>query len=1247
MDFPFCPPEIADALGGSVIAEEYRGDFAAARVAADRALERARAESGSQGLADALLASGVVHLLQHREQAALACFEESGRVAGADAARALVAHVYALMARQQRFGVFPGWIYCVTLETGRKWEVRAGRAAAEPLRRELRGRAADPARVLHADLVNDLLIYLPMARAIMAGRALAATDKHRALLEGMVGDVLRFGERATAAGAEGLAGSALAAAGDLCWRGGAPERAAALIQQAQAAFEAAGDHAGNAACWLRLGDRFSAPESAAATWGLRMQDGNWSHAMSPDTERSEFSRAGVHPGDARTAYQRAGELYAAAGAPRGSAVVSLRLGWVRVLEGEYADATEHCAQAERAFAAAGDGAGALLARAHAVMAAVGAGAGEDHGTAREIGAWGAGEGGFGHAAGLGIFFARCGRRWLAYDGDAERALACFRLAETLFDALGDGDGAAQARADQGTVFADVRDRAAATGAFEAAQARFRAVAARRPEYAPASWEKSVMTADELCGLALRAEDPVALERATAALAALHAAPPPSAGISLFTPGLAGALPGMVATRTEAAVTMAPFFRALRAREAGDEASFTREARAALRAARRAAPERRDFLAAQVHRLRRRRGRAQAAFERFAARGGLTSGWVGEMVDRLAEHFGPAGSAVAADRTAEMDAFAASFFCRIERWERAAAHLRAVEAARGGEWWLREPDPWDALRIWAEVHEGLGELDRALERYQEAMEALETRWVLLSRDDARVAMMDGTGPRDIYFGAMRAALRALRAAPPAERPARAALLFELSERGRARALLELLAQGGEGGRELRAGAARLALWRRLLAREYAQATFDAGRAADLEGRIEAEERRLREAGAAGGFARGRTLTLAQAAARLPEGTALVHHAFLGRHLLAWAVTREGMVAWHLRTLDARVLGHHVRAFHRACAERGDHAEAGARLAEHFLRPLAGVIRESRALVILPYGPAHLLPFHALPWQGAPLGATRTVTYLPSAGVLPFLGSGTLDGTSSALAVGNPCAMAWQSPLGGPPVRLRPLPAAEAEAAYIASLFPGGRALLGAQATGAAVRAELGTAPVLHLATHGCLSAESPMLSALLLAGGDALPVHELMGLRLDADLVVLSACETGRGEASGGDEVLGLTRALLAAGARAAVVSLWPVDDESASLLMGEFYRHLREGRPAADALRAAQAYLRGLDEAGRARGIAGMVAALAGERDAGPLLAALRRAASRHVGGAAIRASRAPRYDHPYHWAAFVLVSAP
>src|SRR4051812_1111055 len=99
------------------------------------------------------------------------------------------------------------------------------------------------------------------------------------------------------------------------------------------------------------------------------------------------------------------------------------------------------------------------------------------------------------------------------------------------------------------------------------------------------------------------------------------------------------------------------------------------------------------------------------------------------------------------------------------------------------------------------------------------------------------------------------------------------------------------------------------------------------------------------------------------------------------------------------------------------------------------------------------------------------------------------------------------------------------------------------------------------------------------SAVLLANGSALTVYELMGLHIDADLVVLSACRTGQGETTRGDDVLGLTRALLATGARAVVVSLWPVDDLAASILMGEFYRQLRDGKSPAMALAAAQTHL--------------------------------------------------------------------
>jgi CHAT domain-containing protein len=152
--------------------------------------------------------------------------------------------------------------------------------------------------------------------------------------------------------------------------------------------------------------------------------------------------------------------------------------------------------------------------------------------------------------------------------------------------------------------------------------------------------------------------------------------------------------------------------------------------------------------------------------------------------------------------------------------------------------------------------------------------------------------------------------------------------------------------------------------------------------------------------------------------------------------------------------------------------------------------------------------------------------------------------------------------------------------------------------------------------------------------LALAGTDQLTVADLMGLAIDADLVVLSACDTGRGDATLGGDVVGLVRGLLAAGARNAVVSLWAVDDEATCVLMSEFARLLKEGRSIADALAAAKWAVRELDAVGRAAAFG-----------------ALDRAAARPSSGRQ-RATRDTLLEepdeaddaHPYWWAPFVHV---
>ena len=122
-------------------------------------------------------------------------------------------------------------------------------------------------------------------------------------------------------------------------------------------------------------------------------------------------------------------------------------------------------------------------------------------------------------------------------------------------------------------------------------------------------------------------------------------------------------------------------------------------------------------------------------------------------------------------------------------------------------------------------------------------------------------------------------------------------------------------------------------------------------------------------------------------------------------------------------------------------------------------------------------------------------------------------------------------------------------------------------------------------VIHFATHGVIDTRYPDLSGLALSGFDAagmptrglLGLPDIYGLRLNADLVVLSACETALGRDIRGEGLLGLTQGFLYAGAKGVVASLWPVADRATAELMQRFYDHmLRDGLPPADALRHAQ-----------------------------------------------------------------------
>jgi len=153
----------------------------------------------------------------------------------------------------------------------------------------------------------------------------------------------------------------------------------------------------------------------------------------------------------------------------------------------------------------------------------------------------------------------------------------------------------------------------------------------------------------------------------------------------------------------------------------------------------------------------------------------------------------------------------------------------------------------------------------------------------------------------------------------------------------------------------------------------------------------------------------------------------------------------------------------------------------------------------------------------------------------------------------------------------------------------------------EATIARLVREATGSPVIHMATHGKSSLESPHFSYVRLADGQ-LNAIDAFHLELDGcELVTLSGCETGLALSGGGDEQLGLGRAFLAAGASSLVMSLWPVEDDSTSELMQHFYQRLLKGDTKVQALRAAQCSL---------------------------------------------LKSAKPAYTHPYFWAAFRLVGA-
>lgn len=224
-----------------------------------------------------------------------------------------------------------------------------------------------------------------------------------------------------------------------------------------------------------------------------------------------------------------------------------------------------------------------------------------------------------------------------------------------------------------------------------------------------------------------------------------------------------------------------------------------------------------------------------------------------------------------------------------------------------------------------------------------------------------------------------------------------------------------------------------------------------------------------------------------------------------------------------------------------------------------RPFAGHISGVRDLVIVPQGILHYIPFHALfDGSGYPV-ESHSISYAPSAGIYQRCLETKKTKFDRAVLVG---------------VEDKLTPQVGIEINRLAACFPAATVLLDREATLDNLRNSSAT-DVLHLACHGRFRPDNPLFSSLQIYD-EWLNVRDAYTLPLDSALVVLSACETGINAVAAGDELLGLTRGFLRAGAAALVLSLWQVDDAATADLMAVFYEKLRLGLVPAAALRFAQ-----------------------------------------------------------------------
>lgn len=372
----------------------------------------------------------------------------------------------------------------------------------------------------------------------------------------------------------------------------------------------------------------------------------------------------------------------------------------------------------------------------------------------------------------------------------------------------------------------------------------------------------------------------------------------------------------------------------------------------------------------------------------------------------------------------------------------------------------------------------------------------------------------------------------------------------------------------------------------------------------------------------------TVTLAQIAAQIPANTALLEYVSGQKPLVFVVSSRKGKAS-----VTATAISLSGEKLEKQCSELRDalsnptkpYIEASAILYKALIQPVAAQIKGKTRLIICPDGAMWDVPFAALCLPGSP-----NSTFLAEHFEIDYAYSATIEqselrpraktaAVKSLLILANPdfggasrfgdsALIPGQRPIEPPSRPIEPpsrpieppsrpieppsrdlgegiragiveLPGTQLEAENLAHLYPKAKVLTRKQAQESAFVSEASQYQYLHIASHAFFNDASPMLSSVILATPSTdqyhgyLTAREIFDLKLNADLVVLSACNTARGEKRSGDGLIGLSYALFAAGVPAQVVSQWSVDDRATATLMTRFYSNMKRGQPKGASLR--------------------------------------------------------------------------